>query len=82
MNMPYHVSNLSRVLEIGKAPEEEDVPNENCYFDENGNYVMETEWWTDFYFPWEWIYMDDIRAKAIELGMELPDGTIDYRRVF
>lgn len=82
MNKPYHVTNLTRYLELGKESEPEPHPSEYGYFDENHNFVFSDFPWVDYYFPWEWIYMPEIVEYAKECGVEMPDGTIDYRKVF
>lgn len=82
MNKPYHVTNLTRYLEIGKSAELEPHPSKYGYFDENRNFVFSDFPWGGCFFPWEWIYMPDIVEYAKESGVELPDGTIDYRKLF
>ena len=82
MKKPYHVTNLTRVLEIGKDPEQEPHPSEYGHFDKNRYFVSNDPPGQTIYFPWEWIYMPDIVEYARECGIELPDGTIDFSKTF
>ena len=82
MKKPYHETNLSGILEIGKEPERIPHPSEYGYFDENLNFVCSDIPWGWCYFPWEWVYMPDIVEYAIECGIEIPDGTVDFSKTF
>ncbi len=79
----YRVTSLSAILQIGKEPERELTPSEYGYFDENRNFVFyDNPWGTDYFFPWEWIYMPDVVEYAIECSIELPDGAVDFSKTF
>lgn len=82
MKKEYRMTNLARILEIGKDPEREPHPSEYGQFDPAKYFVTKSIPNRTIFFPWEWIYMPDIVEYAKECGIKIPDGTIDYSKIF
>ena len=76
-------TSLSKFLpNDGPTPEEEREIWRNGWFDEHGNYIAD-EWEQGItFFPWEWAYIPELVEYAKELGLEIPDGTVDMSKTF
>ena len=82
MKKPYRVTNLTRILAVGKEPEREPAPSEYGQFDADLCFVTKSVPSKTIYFPWEWIYFPEIVEYASECGIKPPDGTIDISKTF
>lgn len=76
-------NNLSKFLPNDEpSPEEERAVWRSGWFDEHGNYIAD-EWEPGItFYPWEWVYIPEILEYARDLGIEIPDGTIDFSKTF
>ena len=82
MERPYRMTNLAGVMAIGKEIAQDPSPSEYGQFDADKYFVTKSIPNKTIFFPWEWIYMPDIVEYAKECGIKIPDGAIDYRKIF
>ena len=76
------VTSLSKLLQIGKESEPETVLCEG-FFDDQLNYVSDYGPYPSRLFPWEWVYIPEIVARAKQLGVKVPEAPpVDLSKTF